>query len=479
MRFIAIALIIICYSINRVDAQSEWISIDTKDRSGDKNFQQVFQVVNEESGEFVTFFKYFKHFAAYLHSKEGELLNTFSANALPKYKNNYLGASINGNDYTLFFQNDYGTKFSALTINFSTSGFEFTDKINAIPNTESLIGSLEYKSHIYILTSLKRSSKLKLYKLINHNEVTEDVFDFSHIKFTSPRGFDITLNQLLDGGYDESKASLIENNEPGSLESSSKKNKLFLDGNKLILTNDTYDISTILLSIDLDNKTSDYTEFSKAAFDKKDRGSKSNSFVLDDYFFNLYASKEKLDFSIYDIHSKSLIKSITITENDSIAFKNSPIILEGGEFDNYRELERTKQFLRKVSNSNAGLFAYKQNDSYIITIGCSKTVEMSNQFAFVSGFFGGLAFGITTAILTPSYYSYTHTKSTRIECLFDEDFNSIDGTIPENGFDKIKAYVDNNTDIKFKHKSVFKIKEKYILGYFEKETGLYKYIKMD
>ncbi|MBC3845605.1 hypothetical protein H8K90_04390 [Winogradskyella echinorum] len=479
MRLILRIVLLICSFSQPLFAQSEWFSINTNERSAERNFQQVFQIVNEEANEFVTFFQYSNFFVAYLHNTEGELLNTFSAKALPKYKNNYIGASINGGAYTMFFQNDYGNRFSALTIDFSTSGFVFENKIDILSNIESVIGTFEYKAHIYILTSVKRSSILKLHKLNNHKDYTVETYDFSNEKIVSPRGFDISLNHLLDSGYDRHKASLIENNEPGSLEESSKKNKLFLDNNKLILTNDFYNTSTSYISINLENGNSELIDFPKPSFDKKDRGSESNSFVLDNHLFSLYVTKEKLDFSIYDIDSKSILKSLTVTENDSITFKNSPIILERGEFDNYRELDKTKQFLRKVSNSNAGLFIYKQENKFIITLGCSETKESSSQFTFVGGFFGGLAFGITTAILTPSYYSYTRTKSTRIECLFDNEFNSINGTIPDNSFDRIKTYIDELNDIKLRFKSIFKIDGKYILGYFDKEKGFYNYILID
>lgn len=457
-------------------SQTEWLSIDTKERSADRNFKKVIQIINDNTNELVTFFQYYNFFVAYLHDADGNLVHTFSAKALPKIRNNYLGTSINDSAYTIFFQNDYGVRFSALHIDFEKSEFEFTDLLEVQSNIETIIGSFEYKSQIHILTSEKRSSKLKLYKLKNHKDITSQTFDFSHVTFKTPRGFDVTLDRFIDGGYNDSSASLIENNEPGALEASSKKNKMFLDGSSLILTNDFYDNATTYIAIDLENGSSYHKNFPKKSFNKKDRGSKSNSFVLDDNFFNIYVSKEKLDFSVYDINSEELVKSIIITEDDPITFKNSPIILEGGE--NYRELDRTKQFLRKVSNSNAGIFAYKQNNKYIITLGSSETREMSTQFAVMGGFFGGLAFGITTAILTPSYDSYTRTKSTRIECLFDENFSSIEGTIPENGFDKIENFIASQTDIKFKNKSIFKLNNEYVLGYFEKDTGLYKYIKI-
>jgi len=474
-----ISALLLSFSLCNSYSQTEWFSINTKERSGDKKLKQVIQIVNDNSKELVTFFQYYNFFVAYLNNSNGELINVFSANALPKFKNNYLGTSINNDTYTLFFQNDYGTKFSALNINFKTSKFEYNNKLVVQSNIESVIGSFEYKSHIYLLTSEKKSSKLHLYKFINHTEITVKTFDFSETEFVTPRGFTVTLDRFLDNGYDSSTATLIENNEPGALESSSRKNKLFLDGETLVLTNDLYNNATTFISINLENGNSKYLNFPKSSFNKKDRASKSNSFVLDNYFFNFYVTRDYFDFSIYNVNTQDLIKSYKVTENESITFKNSPIILEKGDFEKYRELSRTKQFLRKVSRSNAGIYAYNKDGNFVITLGANDSEIQGNELAALGVFVGGLPLGVMIATLTPSYESYTGTKSTRIECLFDESFNSINGSIPENVFDKINNYIRNNSTIKFKHKSIFKANNNYIIGYYSKETGLYNYILMN
>ena len=54
-----------------------------------------------------------------------------------------------------------------------------------------------------------------------------------------------------------------------------------------------------------------------------------------------------------------------------------------------------------------------------------------------------LPFSITTATITPTYYSYKRTKSTRIECLIDIEIIGIDGEIPDNSFDSITNYIGN------------------------------------
>ncbi|NRD19012.1 hypothetical protein HNV08_03050 [Winogradskyella eckloniae] len=476
MRFIFLFLLFVSISVPSLNAQTEWFHIDTHEQSHDKTLRQVIQVINPETNELVVFFRYTTFIVAHKYNQEGVLKNTFRTEVLPKYKHNYFGTSIHGDAYTLFFQNDYGTKFSALTLNFETSGFQFSNKLNIPLKSETLLGTFEYKSTIYLLSTVKRSSKLKLYKLHNHEEHSEDTFDFSHIELKTYNGFKTDLNRILDGGYELPDVSLIHHGEPTSLEQVIQKNKLYLDGDQLILTNDVDAISTTLITIDLDTKDTAYHRFPKPSFDKKDHSIKSNSFILDSRLYTIYVAKETLDFSVFDINSKALLKRIVISDKDSIAFKNTPIILEGGDFQSYRELDKTKQFLKKVSNSNAGLSVYKNNGNYVVTLGSSETMTTSAFMMLYGGALGGIMVGISTSLLTTNFLTYTKTKSTRIECLFNNDLTSISGTIPKNHFDIINAYIESKPKTSFAFKSIFKANGSYVLGYFDEDSKIYKYL---
>lgn len=189
----------------------------------------------------------------------------------------------------------------------------------------------------------------------------------------------------------------------------------------------------------------------------------------------MYVTRKQLSYNIHDLKTKELIKTLTFNKEDSISFKNSPIILEGGDFSNYRELDRTAQFLRKVTNSNVSTFVHKNGENFIITIGSSEPKEQAQIVYLSGGLVGGIIAGVANALLTTTYHSYVTTKSTRIECLFDEKFNHITGQIPFNGFDKIKNYVDENDLNKAPLQSVFKYKDDYVFGYFNKELNVYKY----
>ncbi|MDN3491745.1 hypothetical protein [Winogradskyella bathintestinalis] len=478
MRVLFLFLLVINFSFQSLKAQSDWFSIETNTHSEDQKLRQVINVVNEQTNDLAVFFKYNRFIVAHIYNSSGEIINTIRVDNLPKYNHNYFGTSITGNIYTLFFKNDNETKYSALTLNFETSVAQFSDKMEISLKSEKVIATFEYNSKIHVLTTLRKSSKLKIYQLENFEKFTAETFDFSNIDFVTFRGFDTSLNEILKGPNADPRAAMINHGEPTSLEMVTPYNKIYLNKDKLILTNDVDDLFTNVISINLETKGKSYHKFPKPSFEKRDRGSKSNSYVLDHYLFNMYVSKEKLDFSVYDMTTKALVKNIVISDKDSIAFKNSPIILEGGDFQSYRELDRTKQFMRKVSNSNPGISVYKKNGIYVVTLGCSETTTTSAFAVFYAGgAVGGILVGITSSILTTSFLTYTKTKSTRIECLFDNNLNSIEGTIPDNDFNIINAYTESKPDVNFEFESILKIDNKYVLGYFDKNAEAYKYIR--
>lgn len=478
MRSIWIIIVFLAFSLQPLKAQTNWFSIDTNKFTEGQDLKQVINIVNEQDNELAVFFRYKTFIVAHIYNKTANIVNTFKVQTLPKYEHNYFGASfIKDKTYTLFFKSDFGTKFSALTINFNTSSFLYSDKLDMPLKSEKIVGSFEYKSKIHILTTVKKTSKLKIYQLKNFENFTVKTFDFSNTKFVTYRGFDTNLNEILKGPNADPSASMVNHGEPTSLEMVTQHNKIYLNKDKLILTSDIDDLHTRVISINLETEEQAYHKFPKISYDRKHRGSKSNSFVLDNHLFNMYISKEKLDFSIYDLTSKTLLKNIVISDKDSITFKNSPIILEGGDFQSYRELDRTKQFMRKVTNSNPGISVYKNNGKYVVTLGCSETTTTSPFMVYYAGgAIGGMIAGITSSILTTNFLSYTKTKSTRIECLFDNQLNSLEGSIPQNSFNIINAYIESKPDLKLEFKSILKINNNYVLGYFDKDSGLYKYL---
>lgn len=461
-----------------VNAQSyhDWLAVSLSNDIKDRKPTEVINVLDDSSNNFASFIKYSNFLDAHLFNENKELVSKLRFNSVPKYFQNYIGCSKNGLHYTLFFKNESGKKFSAITFNFESRDFEVKDNIGIKFQKEVFIESFEANDAVFVLSTIKKTSKLKLYKLNFDGNFTVRELDFSSEEFKKPNGLKTTLSSVIRGIKTPSVTNSVKSGEPSSLEITSVKNKIYFIDNVIYLSFNCFDNYTGIVTINLVNDAHDYIQVDNPNFVKKERGNKSNSFIYENYLFAMYVTGERLVYDIYDLQSLKIIKTLKIDRKKPITFKNSPIILEGGEFKNYRELERTNQFLRKVSNSKVGTFVYKNKDRFVITIGSSEPKETPQMFYYGGGLVGGIVTGVANSILASAYQSYANTRSTRIECFFDADFNHIERKIPLNGFDRIERYFKQKGIKRPEIQTLFKHNGSYVFGYLDKTSNSYKYI---
>ncbi|MBT8244236.1 MAG: hypothetical protein HKP48_02865 [Winogradskyella sp.] len=167
----------------------------------------------------------------------------------------------------------------------------------------------------------------------------------------------------------------------------------------------TFDLKTYNIS----EKIYDYPK------GKIDDYKRYNSFIHKDKIFQLASSKKEMSFQVKDLNNR-LIKEFYLTKEDSILFKNGPIIQEGRTalpFQNRRELEASSKYLRKISSGNIGLSVLKVDRLYEITIGGYKIVP-TNKVGFGVGFGGntggtfvGVGAGSYAPVFNPTFFNYT------------------------------------------------------------------------
>ena len=241
---------------------------------------------------------------------------------------------------------------------------------------------------------------------------------------------------------------------------------------------------------------------------------KSNSFINDDKIFIASVNKNELEFNIYNLNSKKLLKNLSIKKDKDITFKNTPIKIYVGESEgNAREIEDTKKYLRKITADRFGVAALKNNNQYLLALGGYK-LQTLQPYSGGMGF-GGMpiaSFGNATVFFNPTMFAYNSgsvSKSTKIECLFDENLNHIEGEIPKTSFDYIDVFLDrrnSNNEIIRPAKStiaqrknsseseqeekqdsfpdddnnfydIFHYKENVVLGSYDKSSKMYYFYK--
>ena len=274
----------------------------------------------------------------------------------------------------------------------------------------------------------------------------------------------------------------IDEHTPNSIEATSDASKLYTRDASFLISLDKNKRATYLIEISVPNLTAQFTEVKKPALTEETIYAKSNSFVYDDKLFQIVGSNAEMKFSVKALPNLTILKDITLLKEDDISFKNTPIIQEGGVYkkDRVREMEKTSKFLRKISADKIGIAVKPTNEGYQITMGGTKKLNAGGGAPMMMPGFGaavpvGAIGGAVSISFNPIFYaynSYTTTKSTRIESLFDANFQHVAGEIQDNAFDKIQQYADDQRNAKVE--TVLRYKNGYLYGNYKNKAQVYE-----
>jgi len=419
--------------------------------------RNVFSIVEDEN--IALFFDNKKEMKCYLLDKDKNISSAFFFERPRKKYKDILGYGTEGEHYYIYFGNKNINSFAVLDVNFQTkkSSVEEID----LKLRSKFIDAFSKNGAFYVL-SLSDDSVLNLYRF---NKKTK----FVHSEYPIDKNFKLGENLITSSGFsllvDLEK---IEGNTPNSLEKSSNYNKIYVIDYEVIISLDVNDKFTRLIKINFNtNKASvEKIEHIKVVEDKE--RTRSNSFFHQGKLYQLSSTKKNLAFLYYDIETKERSKVIKLNINDSIWFKNSDIIQEKTDlFESKRKLSKTKQFLRKVTAAKPGISIVSINGVDQITVGGVAKIENGGGGYMMGGAIGG-GVSVYVAPTFYSYGSYTNTKSTFINCLFNATLEHKKGEFKDNVFDKIKAYEDGYSDT-LKLKTIFKYDGNYVFGYYWKD----------
>ncbi len=409
-------------------------------------------------------------------------------NKARKYKE-IVGKSVfSNNNYTIFLTNKFRDKFATVSFSYESKDSEFNElKLNLA--NQKFLQTVQYNNSLFIITIEKNTSKLYLYKYDNNLLPDIRIIDFSNESFIDAKEREVSLYQLFIDGIsqfslkEEINLVKIQQDNPNSLEVTSEFSKMYIKNNNVIFSFDENKSFTQILNIDLKTYDNHFKKIEKPL--KKTPGNKkrNNTFIFEDNIYTISATKNIVALHAKNYSTDKEFKNHWALVTDSIYFKNSPIIQTGGAYDNYRELKGpngTKKFLRKINSGNLGISIYKTEAKYIVTYGGVKEIKSGAAMMPFPGIpiasFGSI--GIFVNPTAFAFSGYSSSRAVSIKALFDKNFNHLTGNIPKNAFDKIKEYQkEHNTEPK--GNTVFKFKDKYILGYYNSWTRKYKLLRFD
>jgi len=366
-------------------------------------------------------------------------------------------------------------------------------------------------------------------------EITINTFPRKYKKFLAYSVYDVSLESVefpsipgskilikaqsqfrgtrAEGNPSDQKGAFtkIDVNYPNLIETTSKKVKLYLNDNIVTFTFDRNPEKTDVTAINLDTFEESHKSFTKVPIpmDKK-KFSNHNSYLFDNKLFQVATRFDELYFKIVDTETNEILKTHYIKKEDTISFKNSPIIFEKTgknkiliapiKIDKKKSIEKTKKFLSKLTTMRLGVAAHKAEGKYVVTIG--GTTDYDPNAVLRAAFFtvrGMASVGAGTPFVAGyepfnaqdpfytnfntvhyNYYNHSFVKSTNarktafIDCLFDENLNHVQGEheIPVSEFDKLSDFEETLKKPEAVH--IFRHNNKLHYGFYEKDNGSYK-----
>jgi hypothetical protein len=174
---------------------------------------------------------------------------------------------------------------------------------------------------------------------------------------------------------------------------------------------------------------------------------------------------------VVDLYSGAINKSFVAKREDTISFKNTPIVQEGGAYGagDSRELSKTKQLLRKMVNGDAVITATPNNYNQIELI--------IGSYAKMSGgggggmYMPGGGYGGSHMVMVPTggFNRGGWVKSARFKTLLNADtFEHVEGAIGNSINEKIEYYT-GGIKIPPQAENLFMTNGRYYHAYYDKE----------
>lgn len=472
MKKLLFAFFLIISSTSFTQSLSKSINLNLSRRN------DVFQIVEENKKQVSLFFSD-KYKARTVRFDENfNIIDSLSTDRPSKEYDDVIGYSISGNKYYSYWSSSNNKEiasqcfdFEGKKVSLNTFKLEFSK--------EKPIERITINDVFYLVTIVKHTSILNFY-VFNDGKVEKKTIDLSARNFVSYDNQKVNLweifSEVTDFDNGLSAQNILEETPP-SLTFSANKKKAYVRNNHLIFTFDNNKGFTQLINININDFTYEVKSYAQPYIEPTEFDmATSNSFLLKDRLIQIKLNTQLMYISVKDLAGNEL-KTFTSIADKEIDFKNSDIIQENGSIRNTRILDKSSQLLRKVSNLNPSLSCYSYNDKIYFTLGAVSLVQNNNSVIY-GAMIGGMAGALIGAAVSSNYSvnnlnSYNGRKVVYINCLFDSEFNHIDGEVKKLAFDELRFFANEKQDLL--SQTVFKMNSKLYFGGYDKTTRTYSF----
>ncbi|WP_291130178.1 hypothetical protein [Flavobacterium sp. UBA7682] len=450
----------------------------------------VFQIVEENKKQVSLFFSDKNKVHSVRFDENFSVIDSIASESPSKDYDDIVGYSISGNQYYVYWSNSNGKEMLSQCFDYDAKKAN-SKPVNIPLAKEKIIKQITVNNIFYMITIVKSTGILNFYILKDGN-LTKKTVDLTAKRFLDREDKITTLWEIVSSSTNYEMPysfQTISNESPASLAFSANKRKIYVLGNKLLFTLDNNRRFTQTFTIDLDDFSASTKMFTQPNFPEDQRiidengqstgySYDSNSFFLQDKIVQTKINSSFMKLSVKDM--EGLEKKQFLINSQEITFKNSDIYQENGNVKSKRVLDKSSQLIRKINDLNPSLSIFSANDNLYMVIGGVSLVE--NNAAMYGALLGGFTGALIGSAISSNYSmnnlnSYKGRKVVYINCLFDNNFNHLEGNVKKTAFDKLREFSETKENLS--SPVVFKFNSALFYAGFDKETKTYSFYKFN
>lgn len=413
---------------------------------------------------------------AFLLDKNMQLLTTTGVYVAPDEE--FLGGFISHNKISFLFNKTHDRQIFNWVYNMDSNSFgSFLIPFDL--KGKKTLGHIGV-GNFYYITAEKKAPVINVFEFRTNGSIDQQDYDLSN---AGTHHFD--RNELWQAlsktggiGSRDVDISVVQTEAGCSIEDANAPNKIYCRNDTLLLLMDNQIGSTQIFSFDLARKKIDYRSIEREGITSANNGIAEqcvyNSFLSEDKLYYVFADEKSLSLVINNFSDGKEIARFSAGREEEIAFKNTPILQDGGgtiySANAKRELDKTKQFLKKLLAGRAVITAYRnQYDQSEITVAAYK--QMQNTSGGWTSFGGGAP--VYTGGVSSSWKRVTRFKS----IVDTKTLQHISGEAKPSLSDIINDYT-TDINIPSKGERLFKLQNNFYYGYYDKSDKSLKVLKL-
>ena len=421
--FLLIALI----TLSTVKAQEPFFAISHSTTHG-YDIVQSYQNINPNNDQFAIFYMDFEYMYAVGFDSEmvalGRLQNPFSVR---KYQRPLLRTSF-GDAHVIVVSNNSMKKIAYAAFDFNKRVVN-SNEIDLDLRDEEYLSSFEIDGKAYIMTLHEKLPQISLHLLKPDYTITTTNFDLSPLEFLDYKNKVVKPRYVINKDYKGFTGIDLspETQFPNTLGQVMSKNKMYLNGEKILITMDHNNTMTQLLSLNTSTGQVELKNIAKPLSETHRRDKKfskkvkqSNSYYKNGELTQVVVTDERLVVSLTDLATGEQLHSFEVLSDKD----ESDLLNEGfTQFDNETFKNKTitsRKFFNKIKmlegvsvlteyNENGRLFRFGtwRGGQGSGGGGIGVTIYVPIQGGFVGGMVAGMIGATLASLMSPDLQSYS------------------------------------------------------------------------